>query len=274
MGMATLCGARPRGFFIPYRFAAAADDATVYPAIEGLFESASGRFGDLLGRAESHAEAFGRIGVDAPPPQPRWGQDWFPRLDAAIAYVLVRERRPARIVEIGSGHSTRFLARAIADGGLATRLTAVDPAPRAGLDGLAVEWRRGLLQEVLAETGAASPLAALTAGDFLMIDSSHVLMPGSDVDLLLNRVLPLLPAGVLVHVHDVFLPDAYPRDWAWRGYNEQNALAPLLTSGAYAPLFASQFVATRMVDALARSCIARLPLVAGARESSLWLEKR
>ena len=65
-----------------------------------------------------YADEFRAIG-DAPPPEPRWDQDWFPRLDAAALYVFVREARPRGIVEIGSGHSTRFMARAVRDGGLA-----------------------------------------------------------------------------------------------------------------------------------------------------------
>ncbi|MFX7914564.1 class I SAM-dependent methyltransferase, partial [Acinetobacter baumannii] len=73
--------------------------------------------------------------------------------------------------------------------------------------------------------------AALAAGDVLFIDSSHVLMPGSDVDLLFNQVLPRLKPGVLVHIHDIFLPDDYPASWGWRGYNEQQGVACLLQGG-------------------------------------------
>ena len=51
----------------------------------------------------------------------------------------------------------------------------------------------------------------LGAGDILFIDSSHIAMPGTDVDRLFLDVLPRLPSGVLVHVHDILLPDAYPR---------------------------------------------------------------
>ena len=47
----------------------------------------------------------------------------------------MRETKPARIVEVGSGHSTRFMARAVRDGGLATAITAIDPAPRADIEG-------------------------------------------------------------------------------------------------------------------------------------------
>jgi hypothetical protein len=94
------------------------------------------------------------------------------------------------------------------------------------------------------------------------------------VDRLLNHVLPGLPAGALVHVHDVFLPDDYPADWAWRGYNEQLAIAALLQGGGWQPLFASHFVATRHADWLTSGVVARLPLAPGAREASLWLRKR
>ena len=66
---------------------------------------------------EQYAAELEAIG-SAPPPAPRWNQDWFPRLDAAAAYAMVRNTRPRRIVEVGSGHSTRFMARAVADGGL------------------------------------------------------------------------------------------------------------------------------------------------------------
>jgi hypothetical protein len=108
----------------------------------------------------------------------------------------------------------------------------------------------------------------------LLIDSSHVLMPGSDVDMLLNGVLAGLPAGVIVHLHDIFLPDGYPADWNWRGYNEQNGVALLLLSGLAEPLFASHYALTRLPEAVARSVAGRLPLLAGARESGLWFRWR
>lgn len=266
LGLATVLDLKPRGFFLPYRHADAAQAVPPYPAVEAAFAAAG--FGAVLDLVDGLGDALQAIAPDAPAPQPRWRQDWFPRLDAAAAYALVRTRRPALIVEIGSGHSTRFLARAIADGGLATILTAIDPAPRATLDGLPVTWRRELVQ--------ATPLAVfenLAAGDLLFIDSSHLLMPGSDVDHLFNRVLPALPRGVLVHVHDVFLPDDYPEAWAWRGYNEQLAL-PALILGGYAPIFSSRYAVTRLTDRLAHSAAGRLPLAEGAFETSLWLEKR
>ncbi len=263
LGLATLLGA-PRGWFIPHRYAGSAAPPHGYPALEPIFAAAAADMRALLHEADGYAADFARFG--GAPPAPRFEQDWFPRLDAMIAYTLVRRHAPARIIEIGSGHSTRILARAIADGGLGTQLTAIDPAPRADLAGLAIEIIRAPLQ--------LAPLPSLGAGDFLCVDSSHVLMPGSDVDLLFNQIMPRLPAGVRVHVHDIFLPDAYPASWRWRGYNEQNALIGMLTGGAWRLLWASRYVASRKPEWVSASVAAKLPLPAGAFETSLWLERR
>jgi hypothetical protein len=99
-------------------------------------------------------------------------------------------------------------------------------------------------------------------------------MPGTDVDLLFGEVLAMLPSGTFVHIHDVTLPDPYPEEWSWRGYNEQGIVAALLGTGTYEPLFASHFAATRLRDVVERGVAGRLPLVPGAKETSLWLQKR
>ena len=218
----------------------------------------------LLNLIEAYASELEALGSE-PPPAPRWDQDWFPRLDAAAAYAMVRSTRPKRIVEVGSGHSTRFLARAVADGGLDTRITAIDPKPRATIRGLDVEWL-----QTHVETLPYGAFAALGANDILFIDSSHQLRPGSDVEFLMSEVIPRLPSGARVHFHDIFLPDDYPGQWAWRRYNEQAEVKKLLDAGVFRVDFSSHAAAKsqRMSGVLAR-----LPLVPGAVESSLWLTK-
>jgi hypothetical protein len=271
MGLATVSGLAKRGFFIPYRYAADVRPPSgepAYPALQSLFNAAKPSFCEVLDAIDAIGPALEEIGRDAPP-QPRWNQEWFPGLDAAAAYCLTRSLKPKHIVEIGSGHSTRFLACAIADGGLETHHSAIDPAPRAGVAGLGVELLPKTLQEV-----EATPFEGLGAGDFVVIDSSHILMPGTDVDLLLNVILPDLPTGTVVHFHDIFLPDRYPASWEWRGYNEQQAVALLLTGGGYEPIFASHFVRTRMADQVAATVMDRLVPPEGAFESSLWLRKK
>jgi len=214
----------------------------------------------LLAAIESYAPELEAIGKE-PPPAPRWNQDWFPRLDGAAAYAMVRTLRPKRIVEVGSGHSTRFLARAVSDGSLGTRIIAIDPEPRASLEGLNVRWLKQPVQ-----SAELALFERLEERDILFIDSSHQLKPGSDVEFLLQQALPSLAKGVRVHFHDIFLPDPYPLAWAWRRYNEQQAVAPLIGNG-YALEFSSHQV--RQMNGV----LARLPLKAGAIESSLWLTK-
>jgi predicted O-methyltransferase YrrM len=270
MGLLTVLGLRKRGFFLPYRYAGEVHSPKGYPALEQLFEDATPSFSSLLSEIEALTPAIddlatGRQGC-------RLDQAWFPRLDALAAYTLVRHRRPARIVEVGSGHSTRFMAAAIADGGLSTVLTCIDPAPRADLSGLNVNWRKTVLQAAPEED-----LRALGSGDVLFVDSSHLLMPGTDVDHLIGHLLPALPRGALLHVHDIFLPDAYPESWSWRSYNEQSAIAALMQGGGYAPLFASRYVATRMAERLAETPLLAPCRVVSGRDDfagSLWLEKR
>jgi len=263
LGLPTVLGLTPRGWFIPHRYAPQLPPAGAQPpyaAIEALFEAHVATFLETMDLLDSHAPQLIELGglLD---------QAWFPSLDAAVAYAIVRARTPNRIVEVGSGHSTRVLARALDGRG---EILAIDPAPRADIAGLP-----GV--RILPSTLQAAPRDSfdnLERGDLLFIDSSHILMPGSDVDLLLNRVLPGLSPGVLVHIHDIFLPFDYPPAWGWRNYNEQQGVLPLMATGAYAPLFSSVWAERRLSERLARSVVPRLPRPVDAIPTSLWLEKR
>jgi hypothetical protein len=53
----------------------------------------------------------------------------------------------------------------------------------------------------------------LQPDDILFIDSSHEIRSGNDVVTLFLNVLPRLHSGVVIHVHDIFLPFEYPREW-------------------------------------------------------------
>jgi hypothetical protein len=271
MGLATVLGLARRGVFVPHRHAdqwPAPGGGASYAAVERRMRAAEPAFRAHLQAIERFAGELLALGQESRP-APRWRQDWFPRLDAAAAYAMLRTRAPARLVEVGAGHSTRFYARAARDGALPTRIRAIDPAPRADLSRLPIELDRRTLQ-----AAGLDAFRELEAGDVLSIDSSHILMPGSDVDLLLNRVLPELPAGVLVQIHDILLPDDYPAAWGWRGYNEQQGVAPLLVSPGWEVLWSSRWVATRMAGEVAAGVAGRLPLPTGGIEASLWLCKR
>src|SRR5262245_5776551 len=95
LGLSTLFGSR-RGFFIPHRYA----DRLSAPGSRPPYDLAERRFAGLMLQFASHlesiegfAESLRAIGGQ-PPPAPRWEQDWYPRLDAAMAYAMVRRHRP------------------------------------------------------------------------------------------------------------------------------------------------------------------------------------
>jgi len=279
MGLQTLLGIRRQGYFVPYRYADQVPDpadAPAYDVLRPLFAAAEPRMRALLAMAEGFGADLARIaaknatGPNHAPPggaaaRARFDQSWFPRLDAVAAYTILRSAAPRRVVEVGSGHSTRFMARAIADGGLATDLIAFDPAPRADISEGGVRLTRKTLQQA-----GLDALPALGPGDVVFIDSSHLGQPGSDVDLLINHVLPALPAGVKLHIHDILLPDPYPKAWGWRGYAEQVAVAPLLHCGGYRLLWSSPWAAAHLDLPPA---VAGIALTPGALETSLWVEK-
>ncbi|MEM9762991.1 MAG: class I SAM-dependent methyltransferase [Pseudomonadota bacterium] len=273
MMLETLLG-RPKGFFSPYRYADALRSPVGYPSLEPRFAEAFARQStgglttpaDIGASIAEHAAALSRL--DGPAPRPRWTQSWYPRLDGAAAYALLRTAPPARIIEVGSGHSTRFMAAAVADAAAPTRITCIDPQPRATLEGLKIDWQRRLLSP-----SDTSLFEALEPGDVAFFDSSHLLWPGSDVDLILNAILPALRPGVLIHLHDIFLPDAYPAHWEWRGYTEQLGLGGWLMGGGAEILWSSHYALTR-AGADRWVGVEGLPLIEGAVETALWLIRR
>ena len=270
-GLKTLFGSSPAGYFIPYRYAdetAKAVGQPTYPAIERMMDHAAPTMKAWLTKAEKYQSIFDTLN-DAVPPEPRWQQSWFPRLDGMMAYVMTREFRPKRIVEIGSGHSTRFYHRAIRDGDLETAFHAIDPAPRADIAELPITVEKTIVQK-------ADPAVfdTIEGADILSIDSSHILMPGTDVDLLFSSVIPTLPSGTILHIHDITLPDDYPSEWQWRGYNEQQGVASLLAGNGFEILWSSAYATTRLQELVDASPARSIHLPKGAIETSLWLHKK
>ena len=156
----------------------------------------------------------------------------FGGIDAVLLYGLIRKYKPRRMIEVGSGHSTRLSAQALrankAETGAEADFTAIEPHPRPflrkGLPGLTrlIEKR---IQDV-----PTSEFERLEANDILFIDSSHVLAIGSDVHYELLEVVPRVKPGVLVHFHDIHLPGEYPRSLVMenRFWTEQYILQAFL----------------------------------------------
>ncbi|MEQ8391657.1 MAG: class I SAM-dependent methyltransferase [Thalassospira sp.] len=270
-GLKTLFGSSPAGYFIPYRYAnetAKTVGRPSYPAIESMMEQAAPTMKAWLTKAATYQEEFASFG-NATPPEPRWQQSWFPRLDGMMAYIITREFRPDRIIEIGSGHSTRFYYRAIKDGKLDTAFHAIDPAPRADIAKLPIT-----IEQTIVQKADPAIFATLTGGDILSIDSSHIMMPGTDVDLLFSSIIPTLPSGTIIHIHDITLPDDYPEIWQWRGYNEQQGVASLLAGNGFEILWSSAYATTRLDDLIEGSIANGIHIPEGAHETSLWLRKK
>lgn len=154
--------------------------------------------------------------------------DYFNGFDAAVYYSLIRHLRPRRVIEIGSGYSTRFARRALTsneDGGI---LTCIEPHPeRLNGPGLNIELIQKPVEQIHVEF-----FLQLEANDILFIDSSHTVKFGSDVCYAFLDVLPIIKPGVWVHVHDIFFPHDYPAEWLLKrrlALNEQYLLEAFLS---------------------------------------------
>lgn len=156
---------------------------------------------------------------------PTWNNGYFPGMDIINLYGVIAHLKPKQILEIGSGNSTKVARKAIRENGLSTKITSIDPFPRANIDHLSDTVIRLALEEV---TQIGNLVSTLEAGDILFIDNSHRSLPNSDVTICFLELLPQLKKGVIVHVHDIYIPFEYPQYMCDRLYNEQYFLASML----------------------------------------------
>ena len=172
-------------------------------------------------------EGLGRFRALAATPL---GQGYGP-IESQVLHCFIRSQAPPLVVEIGSGLSTAAILEAgelnAAEGRRAPHVVAVEPFPHPGLEQL-----QGI--ELIRDYGQSVPpdvFDRLQAGDLLFIDSTHGVKTGSEVLRLYLEIVPRLPAGVVVHIHDVFLPYAYPRSVlsSYFDWQESSFVAALLT---------------------------------------------
>lgn len=206
----------------------------------------------------------------------------YPAFDARALYYMVREHKPSRYLEVGSGLSTYYASLAAARNraeGSPTQITCIEPYPYDALRTLAdFELVESVVQDV--------PLARfeeLAAGDILFIDSSHALKVDSDVAYLFLEVLPRLQPGVLVHIHDVPFPynTPFPADtWVfgerWPVYwNEAMLVQAFLAFNSAFEVLLSTPMARHADEA---ALVSRFPDYTPVAEdpnppSSLWIVK-
>lgn len=158
--------------------------------------------------------------------------DYYTTPDAEVLYAIVQLYRPERIIEIGSGYSTQLFRLAIRDAGVNCHLTSIDPNPRQEIS----RYSDHVIKERVEKLSDLTLFKQLEPNDILFIDSSHEIKAGNDVLHLFSTVVPNLREGVLIHVHDIFLPFEYPKQWLvdqrWDFFKEQYLVHALLTDNS------------------------------------------
>jgi hypothetical protein len=133
----------------------------------------------------------------------------FTHVDAFTLYAMIRQLKPRKYIEVGSGLSTYYchLARKRnREDGKDTKITCVEPYPYPKLGEIEqIELIQSEVQDVPLEK-----FEALGSGDVLFIDSSHVVRIDGDVPYLFLEVLPALAPGVYIHIHDIPFPYNVP----------------------------------------------------------------
>lgn len=171
---------------------------------------------------------------------PAWNNSFLPGLDMAALYMYIADKKPKKYMEVGSGNSTLVAAAAKNQYSIDTEIISIDPYPRADIDQVSQRIVRRPFEQVGIEWAEE-----LDAGDILFIDNSHRALPNSDATVFFLEWLPRLKQGVIVQVHDVYLPWDYPQDMCDRGYSEQYMLAAMVMSNPlrYRPIFPAFWVA-------------------------------
>jgi hypothetical protein len=172
--------------------------------------------------------------------KPGWNNGFLPGLDIIGIYTMLAEFKPKKYIEIGSGNSTKVAYKAKQEQQLDTEIISIDPMPRAEIDQLADVVIRQPFENI-----DLNLLYTLDENDILFVDNSHRILPNSDAMVFFMDILPKLKKGVIVHIHDVYLPYDYPQFMCDRFYSEQYGLAFYLLANPtkYETLLPNFFIA-------------------------------
>ncbi len=173
--------------------------------------------------------------------KPAWNNGFLPGLDIIGIYGLIAKYKPQNYLEIGSGNSTKVARKAITENNLDTKITSIDPFPRANIDHLADTVIREPFENIKDNSYIVE---LLNENDILFIDNSHRVFPNSDATICFLELLPFLKKGVVVHFHDIYLPYDYPQDMCGRFYNEQYMLAAFVLANPrkFKPILPNFFI--------------------------------
>jgi hypothetical protein len=198
---------------------------------------------------ESDSSPFFSVGYN-------YSNGFFEIVDAEIAYCLVRHYKPRRIVEVGGGYSSRVMAAALDQNlkldGVPGELVTIDPYPDR-FPKKALSNHVHLITQTVQNVDL-DVFLSLQSGDFLFLDSSHVVGIGSDVVREYLEIIPRIAGGVLIHAHDIFIPADYPREAVLHNlafWSEQYLLQALLMfNPQFEVLWGSSCMQSRATTAL------------------------
>lgn len=195
------------------------------PFLREIFDRNSGQIQDNINSLRSLLPLVEALNDDsALQPRINWKNHFIPALDG-LSLMWAASKAKSKIIEIGSGNSTIFMRRSLEHHKSQAKLISIDPYPRVEINTLCDEIIRKPVEEV-----DLSMFDTLQAGDVLFVDNSHRSFMNSDVTVVMLDILPRLKPGVLIGVHDIFLPFDYMPSWAGRAYNEQYLLGSYLLS--------------------------------------------
>lgn len=169
---------------------------------------------------KEHIQRIKKAGEEKDLNLPTWNNGFLPGLDIVGIYTMLSMFKPEKYVEVGSGNSTKVAFLSKQHNNLSTEIISIDPMPRAEIDQLADKVIRKPFEDV-----DYTEILNLKENDILFIDNSHRILPNSDAMVFFMEILPKLQKGVIVHIHDIYLPYDYPQFMCDRFYSEQYGLA-------------------------------------------------
>jgi len=194
--------------------------------------------------------------------------------DALVYRSMLKRFRPARLIEIGSGYSSAVALDTRDEIGAPPSITFVEPYPDA-LDRMLRDTDRANVRMLVEKVQnlTLDVFAELRDGDVLFVDSSHVMKTGSDVQFIMQQIIPSLQAGVIMHFHDVFWPFEYPPGWAINENRSWNEVYMLWAFLAYNPGFEIIFFNDYFFKFFAPQATQMSPLFARNPGGGLWIRK-
>jgi hypothetical protein len=202
-----------------------------HPGLVGLFDSNLQEHLEYLKSVLEHAADYHAWPNDENRDQtslPWRNNEFLPPFDSISLYGMLRSLRPERYLEIGSGISTRVAYQARRAGQFQMDIISIDPEPRFDVSQLCDEVHRVPIESL----GSPNLLRLVTPRTMIFLDGSHRSFPGSDVTIFFLNLLPQLPSGCVIQIHDIYLPNDYPHRFYDRLWSEQYLLATWLLGGA------------------------------------------